>query len=120
MKKLTIKKLKKEAEKLWSQVVLENGGGECFVCGKKTKIVPHHFVPRRISLALRFDPENGVIACQNCHISLHQKSDPIPVLIIAFKKGKEWVDYLLKNKKKQVVPNRKWYEEQVKKLKELN
>jgi len=117
-RKESIKKLKKETEKLWKLVVLRNYQGRCYVCGSKFMVDPHHFVPKRISLNLRYNPENGVALCRKCHTALHWKSDPMISLIIAFKKGKDWVKYLEREKNKKVIPNKEWYQEQIRKLKE--
>lgn len=116
MRKETIKYLKKQAEKLWGEIVLKNFRRECFVCGNKLGVLPHHFVPERISLDLRYDPKNGICLCQKCHIALHQKSDPMIILIIAFKKGKDWIRYLEQKRKQEVHPNKKWYREKIKNL----
>lgn len=115
-KKKSIKKLHQKADELWKQAVLKNYQGKCYVCGSKFMVDAHHFIPRRISLALRYDLENGVALCRKCHTALHWKSDPLISLIIAFKKGKEWISYLEKKKNQKVIPNKKWYQKQIKNL----
>jgi len=114
--KETIKYLKNQAEKLWGIIVLKRGQRECLVCGNKLQVIPHHFIPKRISLALRYDPENGICLCQKCHIDLHQKSDPMLAIMIAIRKGKKWLDYLKEKRKQEIIPNKEWYREQLKKL----
>uniref|UniRef100_A0A7V3JAD4 HNH endonuclease n=1 Tax=candidate division CPR3 bacterium TaxID=2268181 RepID=A0A7V3JAD4_UNCC3 len=115
-KKLTKKeKLRREADKLWQLILMRRYKGRCFVCGKKA-IEVHHFVPKQQCLALRYDLENGIPTCRSCHFQIHFKSDPLIPLIIAFKKGKNWVKYLQEKKKEKVQMTTEWLEEQIKKL----
>jgi hypothetical protein len=116
-RKESVKKLKIEAGKLWKLVVLRNNQGRCYVCGSRFMIDPHHFIPKRISLNLRYNPENGVALCRKCHNAITFKEDPMISLIIASKKGKNWVEYLEREKNKKVIPNKKWYKEQIMRLK---
>lgn len=116
MKKINKKALFRLAEKLWKKAVLEKYQGKCFVCQSDFRISPHHFIPQRISKALRYDPENGVALCQKCHIALHWKSDPLIIVRIVFKKGKKWVNYLEKRRNEKIILNKKWLKEQIKKL----
>ena len=116
-KKENVKKLRKEADKLWKEIVLRNYQGKCFVCGSSFQVDAHHFVPRRVSLNLRYDPENGIALCRKCHTALHWKSNPFIPVIIAFKKGKDWLKYLEEQKDKKVNPTKEWYKKQIERLK---
>ncbi len=113
-----VKRLENKAKILWKKLVLKRCEKKCFVCENRSLIVPHHFVPKKTSLALKFDPENGICLCQKCHIALHWKSDPLITLTIAFKKGKEWVEYLRQKKNETIIMNSKWIEGQIKILQE--
>jgi len=114
----SIKKLRSEADKLWKIVVLRNYEGKCYVCGSKFMVDSHHFIPRRISLNLRYNPENGICLCRKCHSAVHWKSDPIVNLMIVLKKGSDWIKYIQNERNKKIKPSIQWYEEQIRKLKE--
>ena len=110
-------KLHNEADKLWAEVVMRRHDNKCFVCGKQA-ISAHHFIPKQQSAFLRYDLENGIPLCRSCHFQIHWKSDPIFPLIIAFKKGKAWVEYLAQRKHKPITINIQWLEKQIQKLKD--
>lgn len=67
--------LRRKADKLWSQLIMNKG--RCEVCGKDKNLNPHHVVGKR-NLALRHDLRNGVCLCSGCHTlkvkSAHQDS----------------------------------------------
>jgi len=109
-------RLRKEADHLWTEILIRKYGKKCFVCGEEAVEV-HHFVPKQQSAILRYDLENGIPICRSCHFQIGIKSDPIFVTIIAFKKGKKWLDYLAERKKQHITVNSKWVEEQLIKLK---
>lgn len=113
-----IERLKREADNLWKEVLMKRYNGKCFACGKKA-IEVHHFVPKQQSVALRYDLKNGIPLCRSCHFQIHLKSDPMFVMIIAFKKGKKWVEYLQRKKKEHITVNSQWIEEQLYKLKKV-
>lgn len=73
-KKATLPKLRKEAFKLWSEIVRK--GGYCELCGVKYRdlkpngkpvILNAHHIIGRENHALAFDIKNGCSLCQNCH-----------------------------------------------------
>lgn len=117
MAKLTNKQqLRKQADILWSKAIKKKHKGKCFVCREKG-VDPHHFVPRSLSLSLRYDLENGIFLCRGCHFDIHFKSDPMIGLVIAFKKGRAWVEYLRIKKKERIKYTTLWLKEQLEKLK---
>lgn len=63
------KRLKKQCDVLWAQIVKERAGGICELCGKPGHDA-HHAVSRRQSF-LRHDVRNGVYLCVACHMRLH-------------------------------------------------
>jgi hypothetical protein len=61
--------LELEADRLWSSIVLAEGGGKCLYCGKRPgngACHPHHIVGRA-NKTYRHNPNNGISMCWNCH-----------------------------------------------------
>jgi len=85
----------------------------CLICGKPISCL-HHFFPKSMSTALRYEIKNGIPICQGCHFS-HHNGDPRIQETIINKKGKEWredLEYLKLNLK--VEPTLEWYKEKEK------
>ena len=58
---------------------------DCFICGSKEELEPHHI--RKVSKHHPdyCDSENIVILCRNCHLKYHKKyGDPSPKAFINF------------------------------------
>ena len=89
MQKLT--KLKKKADKLWTQKLLKD---YCEVCGGFAVEV-HHFFPKGGYDILRHNLDNGVSICRSCHFKHHTKGDPKIHATIMEQRGEEWYRKLL-------------------------
>ena len=90
-------KLQDEADMLTQKkYVAENP--YCLICGKPTNCM-HHYIPKSLSKALRYDPDNLIPVCFGCHMAIHQKSDPYPTNRIVEIKGTEWRDNLEKKRR---------------------
>lgn len=67
-------KLRRKADKLWSEVIKFRNSGRCEICGK-AGTNPHHIIGRK-NLTLRHDPRNGILLCYQHHVggkeSAHQ------------------------------------------------
>lgn len=48
--------------------------GRCVVCGSNHKLEAHHIHPWINNADLRFDIDNGISLCHNCHKELHRVS----------------------------------------------
>lgn len=108
-------KLRSEADKLWYEAILKMANYKCEVCGKKA-IQAHHFVPKSLSNALRFQLINGVALCIQCHFSHHHRGDPKIHAEIIKKRGKRWLNKVEKIRKETIKTSLKWYEEQIERL----
>ena len=53
----------------WRKVVLQRDKHTCQMpdCGSKHSLVVHHIKPYAQSIALRTDPNNGIVLCRKCH-----------------------------------------------------
>ena len=110
-----IKKLRKEADKAWGEVILRlHPLCEYENCGDKSKD-PHHFVPKSISNVLRYDISNGIGLCRSHHFR-HHNGNPFIHQQIIEQRGMEWFKYLKEQKNKNIKISLRWYEEYLKKL----
>lgn len=97
--KQTYQKLRDICDALWQRIILD-GDPKCFSCGKPAT-VGHHYIPKSLSAALRYDIKNGIPLCQGCHLAIHKNYDPEINNRIVFKLGQEWLDYI--NFRRRVV-----------------
>ena len=59
--------------KQWRKAVFERDEYKCRMCGKKGgKLNAHHIKPFSLYPDLRFDVNNGITLCRQCHIELHK------------------------------------------------
>jgi len=63
--------------------------------------VAHHFILKSKCTALRYDLENLIPLCHNCHLLLHSHESYYSSIIVE-RKGLDWFRYL-DNKKNQIV-----------------
>ena len=109
-------RLEKKGLELWKQACAKKWGTKCEICGKDASTF-HHFIYKSASNALKFDVENGVPICRDCHFKIHrQKKNGFMALRIRDRRGKKWSDYI--QSKDGVLINRTigWLEEQIKGL----
>ncbi len=111
------KKLRERADKLFTLAVLKKWGSDCEICGKPATTA-HHYIPKSLSQSLRYDLENGVPICNDCHMSIHRKNDPECIEKIINHRGKKWTNYLEKNRRKEVKTTIKYYEDNIERLTE--
>lgn len=90
----------KKLDALARKAIKKRDNGNCQICYKKGTEVHHYFT--RANKKLRFDPENLILLCFNCHRSAHYNKltkEKIEQFFIN-KYGKKWVDdILLKSRK---------------------
>lgn len=58
--------------KMWKQSVLKRDNYTCQECGCKGNLVVHHIKPFATEKEARFDINNGITLCQNCHREVHK------------------------------------------------
>ena len=107
-------KLQKKADSLLQELVKKKHP-KCLVCGKKTHC-GHHFFPKSLSSALRYEKSNMIEICCGCHFAHHTRNDPTIHIIILFKKGFDWYNNLIDLKNKKPKINIAYYEAIIKKL----
>jgi len=99
-----IKRLKKQADKLWKIKVMERYGKVCTICPKPASD-PHHAFPKGSFSNLRYALDNGVPLCRNHHMAIHHRSDPTVMIKIIERRGRKWYDAL---EAKSKEPAKSW------------
>jgi 5-methylcytosine-specific restriction endonuclease McrA len=61
----TIKSVENSLDKLWAQAIKQRDGYKCQKCGG-VGTDPHHIFSR-INKATRWNPQNGITLCRECH-----------------------------------------------------
>lgn len=55
----------------WAKSVKEKYNYTCMVCGSTEKIIAHHLESYAYNEESRYDIENGVALCRDCHVDFH-------------------------------------------------
>ena len=58
--------------KKWKSDVLKRDKNKCQKCGSFDNLVVHHIKPFSRNIELRYDVNNGITLCQNCHKEVHK------------------------------------------------
>jgi len=73
----------------WRTAVLERDGYRCQLCGRQCAryergLAAHHVEEWATTPARRFDPDNGLTLCRDCHMRLHGHAPkPVPTIACA-------------------------------------
>lgn len=59
--------------KQWRIKVYQRDQYKCVKCGSKNKINAHHIYAWKYYLNLRYNIENGITLCEECHIQIYKK-----------------------------------------------
>ena len=103
-----IARMRNKCDELWRGIVLTNS--HCESCWQMS-VQAHHFVPKSLSAALRYDLKNGVAVCLSCHFAHHSKGDPAIHATIIKQRGQKWFNYIEMNRRKLVKVNLGYYQE---------
>lgn len=93
-----IKRLKKQADKLFQQVGLKLGI-HCQSCGKRAEVC-HHAITKSLSNALRYDLKNSISLCVACHFKHHTQEDLAIYEAFTSNKDANWYKYIKENRDK--------------------
>jgi 5-methylcytosine-specific restriction endonuclease McrA len=86
----------------------------CYLCPNETSEM-HHFIQKKQSTALRYDPINLIPLCKSCHCRLHKSDYSVMSIKIKEYKGDKWFNDILR-KRNLIVKRNLEYEEKLKKL----
>ena len=104
--------LQKECDILYQQIG-KLKWPRSIVSGAITQVI-HHFFPKSVSNALRYDWDNAVPLTNGEHGRHHQANDPHIHGTVIQKRGQKWHDILLKRRWQESVHTDKIYYEKVK------
>lgn len=93
-------KLKKKADRLLQEIGRELYD-KCLVCGGQYSCL-HHYYPKSVSYALRYNLKNCIPICVGCHMGVHQRNDPTIINTINDIMGFDWLEELKEAKKVEV------------------
>jgi len=110
-----LKQARNRADKIWSETAIKLHP-RCEYCGVRENLQAHHFIPRSLSSALRFDLKNAVVLCSRHHWLWHNRADGEIYAKIVLGRGQKWADYIKRKRKKMVKLTLGWYEKQIKSL----
>ena len=99
-KKITSQKKKSNLKKKADKMLQEYGRSKyksCEVCGREYTCL-HHYYPKSVSFALRYNLDNCVAICNGCHCRHHQANDPSIHDRVREKRGQDWLDKLTREK----------------------
>lgn len=57
----------------WRNAVLVQDGYKCKNCGSLENLEVHHIIPFSEGTDLRYDVNNGIVLCRDCHRRIHEK-----------------------------------------------
>jgi 5-methylcytosine-specific restriction endonuclease McrA len=112
-KKTTTQKLRDEADALCTPVG-KKFHPKCELCGAETEVA-HHFYHKSQSNRLRYEPDNLIGLCTNCHCKLHHNEN-IWSNAIRDIRGEEWYRTLTAKKYETIKTDKGFYEEAIIKL----
>ena len=96
-----------KADRLYQEQGMKDNP-RCLICNKPANCL-HHFIPKSVCAALRYEIKNGIPICAGCHLRLHSSGDPEYEQIIIRKKGQAWYDELQKMRKRIISVNKTYY-----------
>ncbi len=111
-KPIKISTLRKKADRLMQEWGREKYI-ECLVCGEPVSCL-HHYFPKSISSALRYDEDNLIPVCNSCHFR-HHNGDPRIHNAINRILGDKWLKGIEKKKHLIIKTNKGYYEGIIKK-----
>ena len=100
MKKPSRKTLKRQADKLWSEIIRSKKC--CEICGRPNANNPHHVIGR-VNYILRWNIRNGCLLCAGCHTAHRFSAHNDPLYFMDWFKKTRPEDYeYLREKKNEL------------------
>ena len=107
-----VKKLQKECDVLY-QLLGKAKWPKSIISGLQTQVI-HHFYPKSVSNALRYDFDNGVPLTNGEHMRHHQAGDASIHGEVIRTRGLAWYEKLTERRWKESVKTNKAYYEEIK------
>ncbi len=110
-KKSNKKILQEELTELWKMKSYDLLPHKCMACGGVLSTW-HHWIPKSRSLFLRYNINNSIPICKECHYILHFSSKPTEVAEIVDRirknMGQSWCNWIMENEYKKATNTIKW------------
>jgi len=116
MKRNPLKTQRNKADKLFQQVCLLLNPYS-MVSGKPAQVT-HHFIPKSLSNALRYDIENGITLTNGEHLQHHSQGDPEIYEKMTANKSPEWFAHIRTKRREIIKPTLTWYKSKIDELNE--
>jgi hypothetical protein len=113
--KQKVSTLRNKADKLLQELGRKTYS-RCAVCGGNAYSCLHHFIPKSLSSALRYDWDNCVPVCHSCHFSIHSKDDPWMYERMIAWLGTEKMNRIAKKRRDTVKTNSAYYKSIIERL----
>lgn len=89
----------------------------CESCGRQVEgLCCHHFCPKSLSNALRYDLANCIVLCRGCHLK-HHNGDPQIYENFMERKSADWYKHIRAKRNEVVSPTLGWYKSKYEELK---
>ena len=111
-----IPRLRNKADKNF-QIIGMKKHKHCLVCGMSADCL-HHFITKGACASLRYDDDNGIPICTECHCKHHLGQDPTISITIREKMGDEWYARINEKKKVKIKTNVSYYRSIIEDLEE--
>ena len=111
--------LRRTADDLWRKAVYQKHP-RCILCGRPASPA-HHFFPKKLYGHLRYDLDNGISLCIECHFRHHTRGDPLIAQRIITTNGQDWYKRLLEKARQKPISFRSagWYRKNIEQLRQL-
>lgn len=116
VKKLTVRKVQIQADKLLTPI-LKTMYPRCLLCPNNTEVA-HHHVHKSKSTRLRYELDNLIPLCNQCHLRLHMNESYEASRIVAIR-GIAWFNRLERLKNEIIKADVLWYSIQLGKLRSI-
>lgn len=108
-KRSSLGTLRNKCDKV-TQLIGHKENEKCLLCPRPHNVL-HHFFPKSVSSALRYNFDNLINLCNGCHMRLHQSGDPSYEQRIIAIKGVEWYNNLASHARDYTKINKGYYED---------
>jgi len=112
------KDLEKQADALWRIAVFNKWGYYCAFCAHEAYCAHHHF-RKGNHPELRYEINNGIPICRECHAKIHNSDPKVMEADIKQQRGANWEHNLIKKAREKCHKTRTihYYKEIIKSLK---
>lgn len=78
----------KKLDRLFQEIIVRNAKNKCFINPEHKAFMAHHIFSRN-SKSTRWNTENGICVCQDCHNKIHSGNIDLKQILIN-QRGEDW------------------------------